>query len=93
MKKAYEGLNVPTFENTVAGEASTAFAALSKEATEAVELSKARLAELEAQLEVAQSFRLSADTTVEDVYAANPEMQDEILGEIEAEEWAKDVGL
>jgi negative regulator of genetic competence, sporulation and motility len=47
--------------------------------------------ETKAKLHLAESKRTNRDSMVEDVWAKNPKIKEEVMNEIENHEWFKDI--
>merc|ERR1711998_517825 len=87
-KAAYDGLEVPTLEDTFTAELTSKFDAAIKAAEEHAEASEVRIKELEEQLEaLAQSKLEVVNRTVDEELAANPALAQEIEAEIAENNW------
>ena len=75
------------YTNDLKGEAEAEFAKIIQEATDSVAASEVRMAEIDAEIEVKTAAMTTKDTTVEDIYAAFPEMEAEVEEEIKNEQW------
>eukprot|EP00937_MAST-01D_sp_MAST-1D-sp2_P003004 g3004.t1 len=85
----YKKLSLPSFTaDSSAAEAAVSTATAAADAAAAH--STARIAQLEEQIESMIANKLTADTTVEDVYAQYPEVGEEIEQEIADMDWQKD---
>ena len=60
-------------------------------ATEKIAESKTRISELTAQMNTMIAKKVGPNTTVDDVYAAYPEIEKEIDDEIDQHQWSKDI--
>jgi hypothetical protein len=88
-------MNFPSFASSsdcaaILAESDAAFAEAVAGAKASVAASEARVAELDAMIDAMSTARLSADTTVEDVYAMYPEIGEEIEQELGEQDWRKD---
>ena len=79
----------PSF--TEVDEAKAEYDALYAEADSKITESKTRIGELNAQMRTMIDKKVGPNTTVEDVYAAYPEIEKEIDEEIDQHQWSKDV--
>lgn len=79
----------PSF--TEVDEAKAEYDALYAEADSKITESKTRIGELNTQMRTMIDKKVGPNTTVEDVYAAYPEIEKEIDEEIDQHQWSKDV--
>jgi hypothetical protein len=86
-ESAHNALSVDAYTNDLKGEAEAEFAKIIKEAADSVAASEARMAEIDAEIVVKTAAMTTKDTTVEDIYAAFPEMEAEVEEEIKNEQW------
>ena len=88
-EKEYKAVSYPAF--TELDDAKADYDAMFAEATEKIAESKTRISELTAQMNTMIAKKVGPTTTVEDVYAAYPDIEKEIDEEIDQHQWSKDI--
>ena len=89
MEKEYKAVSYPAFAEL--DDAKAEYDKMFAEATEKIAESKTRISELTAQMNTMIDKKVGPNTTVEDVYAAYPDIEKEIDEEINEHKWSKDI--
>ena len=88
-EKEFKGVQYPPFAEL--DEAKAEYDAMFAEAQQKIAESKTRISELTAQMNTMIAKKVGPTTTVEDVYAAYPDIEKEIDEEIDQHQWSKDI--
>jgi hypothetical protein len=91
LEAAYKSFAPPAAQTATDVDVTSAASAASAEAAAALAATKADLADLEKRVAMMKSKRVGADTTVDDIYEAYPDIKKEVHDEIENHEWHKDI--
>ncbi|GBG34082.1 ATP synthase subunit d, mitochondrial [Hondaea fermentalgiana] len=90
IEKEYNAVSFPAYEDKMKSEIESTLNKVAEDAASEMEKSKARLSELEETLSKLEANLITEDTTIDEVFKANPATAKEIQEEIAKEEYFKD---